>query len=178
VLHWVIITAPGLYSLMRAVTVRYGVGVRVRVRVGRWLHHWNCVLRNRELRNSEMDPLHSPIHYETLDNSLLVTVKRRMYTGLNVVTTAACTPGWRPVVMRRLQTQSSSSTRGNTRQLSSPLSTATSVMHCDQFITTTTTTLCSEKNTPSRFLLYLRGKCLGLHKTFSVSLEELSILWM
>ena len=31
-------------------------------------------------------------------------------------------------------------------------------------------TLCSEKNTHSRFLLYLRGKCLDLHKIFSVRL--------
>ena len=31
-------------------------------------------------------------------------------------------------------------------------------------------TLCSEKNTHSRFLLYLRGKCLDLHKIFRVCL--------
>jgi len=30
----------------------------------------------------------------------------------------------------------------------------------------TQTTLCSEKNTPSRFLLYLCGKCLDFHKIF------------
>ena len=32
-------------------------------------------------------------------------------------------------------------------------------------------TLCSEKNTHSRFLLYLRGKCLDLHKIYRVCLR-------
>jgi len=36
-----------------------------------------------------------------------------------------------------------------------------------------TSTLCSEKNTHSRFILYLRGKCLDLHKFFRVCLRGL-----
>jgi len=34
-------------------------------------------------------------------------------------------------------------------------------------------TLCSEKNTHSRFLLYLRGKCFDLHKIFRVCLRRI-----
>ena len=33
-------------------------------------------------------------------------------------------------------------------------------------------TLCSEKNTPSHFLLYLRGKCPNFHKIFRECLGE------
>jgi len=36
--------------------------------------------------------------------------------------------------------------------------------------TVSESTLCSEKNTHSRFRLYLRGKCLDLHKIFTVHL--------
>jgi len=36
-----------------------------------------------------------------------------------------------------------------------------------------TSTLCSEKNTHSRFILYLRGKCSDLHKFFRVCLRGL-----
>ena len=42
-------------------------------------------------------------------------------------------------------------------------------------MTTVKTTLCSEKNTHSRFLLYLRGKCFHLYKIFRVCLQELGI---
>jgi len=36
------------------------------------------------------------------------------------------------------------------------------------------TTLCAEKNTHSRFLLYLRGKCVDSYKFFRVRLRKLA----